>query len=140
MNRTLQPGQRCEVWIASVTGERELVYSTDSVLLEAPNWTLDGASLILNGDGKLWRFAVADNSLSKVHIQGVPDLNNDHVLAPDGSNEYSADGKWIYLNTESFTSRPGHAQPARVRTDGTRFAHVAYPLVGSDTQPHTAKD
>ena len=300
MNRTLQPGQRCEVWIASVTGERELVHSTDGVLLEAPNWTLDGASLILNGDGKLWRFDIADGSVTEVPLAGVPDLNNDHVLAPDGSNiflsandghiysaalsggpatritkddgsfhflhgvspdgqelayvgieagdfshpgrlmtitsdgratasvdvggghcdgpEYSPDGKWLYVNTESFTSRQGHAQLARVRADGTgferllesetvdwfphlssdgnhasyirfpggteghpadlpvavvlvstsdwatplhtwplfggqgtlnvnswspdstRFAFVAYPLAGSDTQPHTAKD
>ena len=56
MIRTLQPGQRCEVWIASVNGQAELAYSTDDVLLEAPNWALDGVSLILNGDGKMWRF------------------------------------------------------------------------------------
>ena len=42
MIRTLQSGQRCEVWIASVNGQAELAYSTDDVLLEAPNWALDG--------------------------------------------------------------------------------------------------
>lgn len=33
--------------------------------------------------------------------------------------EYSPDGEWIYLNTEAFTDRPGHAQLARVRPDGS---------------------
>ncbi|HET8879191.1 MAG TPA: biopolymer transporter Tol, partial [Arthrobacter sp.] len=29
------------------------------------------------------------------------------------------DGEWIYLNTEAFTDRPGHAQLARIRPDGS---------------------
>ncbi|QCO96922.1 biopolymer transporter Tol [Arthrobacter sp. 24S4-2] len=85
MIRTLQPGQRREVWIASVTGERELVYAADDVLLEAPNWTLDGTALVLNGDGKLWTFDVESRKVAQVPLTGIPDLNNDHVLAPDGT-------------------------------------------------------
>lgn len=221
MIRTLQPGQRCEVWIASVSGESTLVYSTDDVLLEAPNWTLDGSSLILNGDGKLWTLDVSGGEPAEVPLTGVPDLNNDHVLAPDGTTvflsandghiyraalsggpatritdddgsfhflhgvspdgkelayvgieagdftqpgrlmtiasdggatarvdvgsghcdgpEYSPDGKWLYLNTESFTSEPGHAQLARIRTDGSDFEQ----LLESDTVdwfPHLSPD
>ncbi|MFJ5958969.1 TolB family protein [Paenarthrobacter sp. NPDC092416] len=221
MIRTLQPGQHCQVWIASLSGESTLVYSTDEVLLEAPNWALDGASLILNGDGKLWRFDLAAGSLEPVPLTGVPDLNNDHVLAPDGAGiflsandghiyralldggpvtriteddgsfhflhgvspdggqlayvgieagdftqpgrlmtiasdggaaarvdvgaghcdgpEYSSDGKWLYLNTESFSSAPGHAQLARIRVDGSDFEQ----LLESDTVdwfPHLSPD
>ncbi|MFC9352680.1 TolB family protein [Arthrobacter sp. NPDC057013] len=199
MIRTLQPGQRCEVWIASSTGERELVYATDDILLEAPNWTVDGASLVLNGGGKLWTLDLAGRTISRIPLTGIPDLNNDHVLDPDGEHiflsandghiysaalaggqatritkddgsfhflhgvspdgeelayvsieagdftqpgrlmtipasggtsspisvdghcdgpEYSPDGEWLYFNTEAFTSRPGHAQLARVRPAG----------------------
>ena len=97
MIRTLQPGQRCEVWIASATGERGLVFATEDVLLEAPNWTLDGAALVLNGDGKLWRLDVASRSLSKVPLAGIPDLNNEHVLDPDGEHIFlSANDGHIY--------------------------------------------
>ncbi|GGH95722.1 TolB family protein [Arthrobacter liuii] len=219
--RTLQAGQQCEVWIASLTGERELVYSTSSRLLEAANWTLDGRALILNGDGRLWRFDLAGGSLSEVPLAGAPDLNNDHVLDPDGTAiflsgddghiyraplaggqatritgddgsfhflhgvspdgrrlayvdiaggdfsqpgrlktvpaaggqpevvavgeghcdgpEYSPDGIWLYLNTESFTTDPGHAQLARVRPDGSQFER----LVSSTTVdwfPHLSPD
>jgi TolB protein len=95
--RELQPGQRCEVWIASVTGGRELVYATDDVLLEAPNWTLDGTALVLNGDGKLWTLDVSTAELAEVPLSGVPDLNNDHVLAPDGTGIFlSANDGHIY--------------------------------------------
>ena len=95
--RQLLPGQRCEVWIASLTGEHELVFTTGDVLLEAPNWTLDGAALILNGAGKLWRFDVGTRTISQVPLTGIPDLNNDHVLAPDGTGIYlSANDGHIY--------------------------------------------
>lgn len=103
MIRTLQQGQRCEVWIASVTGERELVFTSEDLLLEAPNWTLDGGALILNGAGKLWRLETAGStggpglSLEPVPLTGIPDLNNDHVLAPDGTGIYlSANDGHIY--------------------------------------------
>lgn len=206
MIRTLRPGQRCEVWIASVTGQAELLYSTNDMLFEAPNWTLDGAALVLNGGGKLWTLDVAGGEPAEVPLSGIPDLNNDHVLAPDGTHiflsasdghiyraplgggpaeritaddgsshflhgvspdgrdlayvaieagdfaqpgrlmtipsdggapggidvggghcdgpEYSPDGTWLYLNTESFTTAPGHAQLARVQVDGTGFERL----------------
>ncbi|MFF2299066.1 TolB family protein [Arthrobacter sp. NPDC058127] len=96
MIRTMQNGQRCEVWIASAAGTSELAFTTDKLLLEAPNWTLDGQALILNGDGALWRLDLS-GGLEKVAITGVPDLNNDHVLAPDGATIYlSANDGHIY--------------------------------------------
>nr|WP_306423072.1 biopolymer transporter Tol [Paenarthrobacter aurescens] len=205
-----------------------MLYSTDDVLLEAPNWTLaskgsgDGAALVLNGAGKLWTLDLAGGEPKEVPLAGVPDLNNDHVLAPDGTGiflsandghiyrarleggpatritdddgsfhflhgvspdgkelayvaikagdftqpgklrtiasdggaaarvvdvgsghcdgpEYSPDGKWLYLNTESFTEAPGHAQLARVQVDGSGFER----LLESDTVdwfPHLSPD
>lgn len=219
--RTLQPGQRCEVWVASVSGQAELLFTSTDVLFEAPNWTLDGTALVLNGDGRLWTLDVDSAELTTVPLTGVPDLNNDHVLAPDGAGiylsandghiyraslgggpaqritdedgtfhflhgvspdgkelayvgieagdftqpgrlmtmasdggatarvdvgpghcdgpEYSPDGKWIYLNTESFTTAPGHAQLARVRRDGSGFEQLL--ASGSvDWFPHLSPD
>jgi TolB protein len=198
--RTLRPGQRAEVWIAEVAGgSSQLVYSTDTLLLEAPNWAPDGG-LLLNGDGLLWRLELEPEvALQRVPIEDLPPINNDHVLdakrgliylsANDGhiyvapvaggtakrithdSNryhflhdvgpsatlafvdipradlsvpgrlalistaggetrypaagsshldgpEYSPDGAWLYFNTEEFTSRPGHAQLARMPSEG----------------------
>ena len=221
MIRTLQPGQRCEVRIASVSSRSELLYSTGDILLEAPNWTLDGQSLILNGDGKLWKLDVDSAELTEIPLVGIPDLNNDHVLAPDGQSiflsandghiyyasleggpakriteddgsfhflhgvspdgselayvgisdgdftlpghlmvmasdggaaarinvgpghcdgpEYSPDGKWLYLNTESFGTTKGHAQLARIRPDGSDFEQLLQ-SESVDWFPHLSPD
>jgi TolB protein len=199
--RTLRPGQRAEVWIAEVAGgSSQLVYSTDTLLLEAPNWAPDGGGLLLNGDGLLWRLELEpEAALQLVPIDELPPINNDHVLdakhgliylsADDGhiyvapveggtakrithdpsryhflhdvgpsamlafvdipradlsvpgrlalistaggethypeagsshldGPEYSPDGAWLYFNTEEFASRPGHAQLARMPSEG----------------------
>ena len=221
--RCLQPGQRTEVWIAEAgRGPAELVYSTDAVLLEAPNWSPDGRGLLLNGDWVLWRLDLGSEiGLKGVPIDGLPLINNDHVLdaargviylsgndghiyvapieggtamrvthdpsryhflhgiSPDGATlafvelpsadfsvpgrlalvssaggqtrypqagnshldgpEYSPDGAWLYLNTEEFTSRAGHAQLARVPAEGGHLER----LVDSESVdwfPHLSPD
>ncbi len=94
--RTLKPGQSCSVWIfdtRSMTSKR--LFETDAVLLEAPNWTMQADTLILNGDGVLWRIPVDAPALEPITITGVPPLNNDHVLDPDGKHIFlSAYDDW----------------------------------------------
>ena len=84
--RTLDPGQRSAVWVADAgSGASRLLLETGEILLEAPNWGHDGA-LYLNGAGRLWRLPLDGGRLTEVPVTGVPDLNNDHVLAPDGEH------------------------------------------------------
>jgi hypothetical protein len=98
--RSLKPGQRTEVWIAEVGGgPPELMYSTGTVLLEAPNWSPDGRGLLLNADGMLWRLDLdPEIELKQVPIQGLPPINNDHVLDADRGLIYlSANDGHIYV-------------------------------------------
>jgi TolB protein len=221
--RQLGAGQRTQVWAAGVDdGSAQLVYTSKSVFLEAPNWTPDGQGLLLNGNGLLWRLDLHPTvELRQVPLDGVPPINNDHVLdaarsliylsaddghiyrapieggtttrithdssrfhylhgvSPDGRTlafvdlpagdlsavgrlglisslggstryleagsrhldgpEYSPDGDWLYLNTEEFGRRPGHAQLARIPAEGGRLEQ----LVSSDTVdwfPHLSPD
>lgn len=142
MNRELQPGQRCEVWIASVAGERELLFTTEDVLLEAPNWTRDGTALILNGAGKLWRLDVAGRTIRHVPLTDVPDLNNDHVLAPDGTGIFlSANDGHIYRaplaggKATRLTADDGFLHFLHgVSPDGRELAYVGIPA-GDFSQP-----
>ncbi|MEU4242510.1 hypothetical protein [Actinoplanes sp. NPDC026619] len=96
--RRLTAGQICRIHTYDVaTGVTALVHTSSTVLFEAPNWTADG-HLIVNGDGLLWRLP-ADGSEPprQIRLDGVPDLNNDHVLAPDGETIYvSANDGHIY--------------------------------------------
>jgi len=64
-----------------------------------------------------------------------PEAGSGHLDGP----EYSPDGAWLYLNTEAFAKRPGHAQLARVPAAGGRLER----LVDSDTVdwfPHVSPD
>ena len=89
--RTLAPGQRAQIWIGGPANPRaDLLFETDEMLFEAANWSLDGSCLFVNGDGALWRLDVdaPGRGLVRVDFQDLPELNNDHVLDPDGEHIY----------------------------------------------------
>ena len=104
MPRTLQPGQRAQLFVLDVaSGSSRLVAESSSLLFEAPNWTPDGESLVINGDGHLFRCPASPESvlsaddLIQIDLAGVPEINNDHVLSPDGSVVYvSAEDGHLY--------------------------------------------
>jgi Tol biopolymer transport system component len=99
MPRSLLPGQRAELRVVDVTtGEHRLVFSSSTLLFEAPNWTSDGDWLVVNGDGLLFRIpADGGGELEQIDLGGVPPINNDHVLSPDGTTVYvSADDGHLY--------------------------------------------
>ena len=98
--RQLRPNQRTEVWIAEVDGgPPQLAYTTEDMLLEAPNWAPDGRGLLLNGDGLLWRLQLGSTAeLSRVPLDGLPPINNDHVLDAELGLVYlSANDGQIYV-------------------------------------------
>lgn len=211
MARELAAGQTSRIHIIdAVTGEDRVVHQSDTVLYEAPNWTLDGSALIVNGDGHLFRLAVDGGEPVRIDFGELPELNNDHVLDPDGvhvffsandwhiyraplaggtptritnddgrlhflhgvspdgatlayigieqdadgvwgagniwtipasggedvaltqdrfpddGSEYSADGQWLYFNSERADTGPGHAQLYRMRPDGTGIEQLSF--------------
>ena len=124
--RRLRPGQRSEVWITEVgSGSAELAYFTDTLLLEAPNWAPDGRGLLLNGDGLLWRLDLEPEvQLTKVPIDDLPPINNDHVLDPKRGLIYlSANDGHIYV------APIGGGTATRVTQDSSRdhFLHGVSP-------------
>jgi Tol biopolymer transport system component len=134
--RSLQPGQRTEVWIGEVGGSSEVVFSTDAVLLEAPNWSPDGRGLLLNGDGLLWRLNLGPEiGLKEVTIEDLPPINNDHVLDADRGLIYmSANDGHIYVApVEGGTAKRVTHDPGRyhflhgISPDGATLAFVELP-------------
>ncbi len=89
----LAPGQRAELVVASRDGASTRVICTTDRRIEAPNWSPDGRWLVLNGGGRLYRIA-ADGSGPATGIDTAPveDINNDHVISPDG--------RWIFVTSE----------------------------------------
>ena len=62
-------------------------------MIAAPNWTPDGNWLIFNADDRIFRIS-PDGQREPDRIETAPleDLNNNHVLSPDG--------KQIYLSSQ----------------------------------------
>lgn len=93
--RQLHSGQRARirVWDRATEAVRT-VYESRDRLYEAPNWTLDGR-LLVNGDGLLWTLPTDGSAVPQaVFAEGLPDVNNDHVLSPDGTTVYASANDW----------------------------------------------
>lgn len=124
MPRKLQPGQKCVVYTYDFdSSTTQAIHESHGLLLEAPNWTPDGNSLVLNGDGRLWRMSPATGDVTEITMDGVPDINNDHVISPDGSVVYvSSDDGHIYA-----VPYEGDDLPRRVTGDkGPTFHHYLH--------------
>jgi Tol biopolymer transport system component len=109
--RELVAGQRAELIVVDAySGERRGVYTSESTLFEAPNWSPDGHWLLVNADGGLFRVAAdapAAGDLEPIDLGGVPPINNDHVLSPDGRHVYVSanDGHLYEVELATATSR-----------------------------------
>ncbi|WP_010525452.1 PD40 domain-containing protein [Nesterenkonia sp. F] len=119
----------------------ELVFETEELLLEAPNWSPDGAGLLLNGDGLLHLLDLADPTrLGPVEFRNIPPINNDHVVHPDGRHILlSADDGHIHHgaltggDTTIVTLDDGMSHFLHgVSPDGGRIAYVE---LGPDGPP-----
>ncbi len=64
------------------TGERTILKNFDYVI-EAPNWTQDGKTLVYNSQGKMFRYELATSEINRIDTGFAMDCNNDHVLSPD---------------------------------------------------------
>lgn len=53
-------------------------------LIEAPNWTPDGSSLVVNGDGRMFRVPLDAPELVPIDTGPAIKCNNDHGISPDG--------------------------------------------------------
>lgn len=135
-SRTLLPGQVSQlITIASDGTGRKVLFEADEII-EAPNWTPDGQSLIVNAGGEIWRFP-ADGSGAPVKIDTgtIRGLNNDHVLSPDGTMVYvSDDDGHLYAlpitggqprRVSNVHATPHHYYLHGVSPDGQTLAYVA---------------
>ena len=111
------------------TGNRRVVRQ-DSVRFEAPNWTRDGKSLVINEKGLLYRVTVADGQKTVINTGSVNTCNNDHGLTPDGQTIIiSANGKNPGGSTNSnvFTLPLAGGEPTRITAQGPSYWHGVSP-------------
>lgn len=65
------------------TGNRKIIHKVNNSI-QAPNWTVDGKTLIYNSEGKLYNFDIATGKISELNTGFATSNNNDHVLTFDG--------------------------------------------------------
>ena len=96
--RRILPGQISELVVARRDGTSVSVIYDTGELIEAPNWTPDGKWLIYNADGRLFRILPdGQDGPNRINTAPVENLNNDHVIAPDGKNIFiSANDGHLY--------------------------------------------
>ena len=100
-----------------------LVAYTDSEHFEAPNWSRDGSSLLINRGGMMYRFKFGEKALP-VLIPTAPQVhvNNDHGLSPDGTmlavSDQSLDGK-----SRVYVLPSSGGTPRQITPNGPSYWH-----------------
>jgi Tol biopolymer transport system component len=130
-----------------VSKQTKVIYRTHD-LIEAPNWTFEHKWLIFNQDGRLYRIDPnGTNGAALINSDPINDLNNDHVLDPNGRDIYvsSNDGHLYRLGLEGgiptrVTQTDRDAQGFRhylhgVSPDGANLAYVG--LIANASQVKT---
>lgn len=117
-----QPAPRYTSTIAIydlATGSSSVVHRGDGIW-EAPNWSRDGAFLLANSDGKLYRLPVDGRSAPQA-LALDPSLrcNNDH--------DFSADGRQIAISASSPSSRQSQVYVANADGSAPRLVVAAAP-------------
>jgi TolB protein len=93
--RSLLPNQLSELTIINADGTgRDVIFTADEII-EAPNWHPSGDYLVFNAGGEIWRINTDGSGLKRIETGTIRDLNNDHVISPDGKTIYlSNSGDW----------------------------------------------
>ncbi len=105
------------------TGKRQVLY-TSPKSLQAPNWTVDGKSLIYNTEGLMYRFNLQTHRSVLINTGSVKSNNNDHVISFDGKmlglSGKSADGK---INSVVYTVPIGGGIPKQITPTELSYLH-----------------
>lgn len=76
--------------------DKHIIYETKD-RIEAPNWSPDGKWLVFNEKGHLLRIPADGSAQPEIIPTGsVTNINNDHVLSPDGKTIYLSAGGSLY--------------------------------------------
>lgn len=112
----------CSVEIFDLArGAARVVLDSDRHL-EAPNWTRDGAALIVNGGGLLYRLTLETGTLDAMDTGDLAQLNNDHGLSPDGATLAISD-KTETGKSCIYTLPAGGGTPRRVTENVPSWWH-----------------
>ena len=74
---------RSRITIIDVNGGSSNVILDSPHRYAAPEWTPDGASLIVNGGGKLWRLPSSGGTPTPIDTGSTPWIDINHAVSPE---------------------------------------------------------
>lgn len=107
------------IWDLALAAE-QVVLDTEGVI-EAPNWDPDGASLLVNGGGRLMRVPLNAPRLLPITSGFAVRCNNDHGISPDGRT--IAVSHHTERGSEIFVMPATGGQPVAVTTSAPSWWH-----------------
>lgn len=132
--RSLSEGQVSELTVIGLNGAQKVIFTANEVI-EAPNWSPDGQWLVFNAGGRLYRIAPDGGVPEEIDTGHLADLNNDHVLSPDGGTIYvSSDDGHLYAvpfaggeprRVSNDHPTPHHYYLHGISPDGLTLSYVA---------------
>ncbi|WP_428428956.1 TolB family protein [Pararhizobium sp.] len=103
------------------SGQTRVVWQTEQ-LVEAPNWSPDGQSLVINGDGLLYRLPLAGGEPRLIDTGFARTCNNDHGISPDGKTIVISD-KTEYGASTIYTLSADGGLPRQVTLNRPSYWH-----------------
>jgi TolB protein len=92
-------------------------------LIEAPNWTPDGLSLIYNSKGRLYRLAATGGAPEVIDTGFAIRCNNDHGISPDGKMLVISDQSQEQKRSTIYTLPIGGGTPQRITPLAPSYWH-----------------
>ena len=104
-------------------GARRVLY-TSPISIQAPNWTIDGAALVYNGSGRLYRFDLATRTPTVIDTGFATSNNNDHVFSFDGKQlGISHHAKEDNNRSVVYTLPAAGGTPKRITANSPSYLH-----------------
>jgi hypothetical protein len=86
---------RSRITIVEFDGSSPKVVLDSPHRYAAPEWTPDGATLIINGGGKLWRLPASGGTPTPIPTGSATWIDVNHVISPDGKSlAFTAGPMW----------------------------------------------
>lgn len=95
------------------------VIRRDPVRFEAPNWTKDGAHLVINEQGRLYQVAVRGGQKTVINTGEAIRCNNDHGISPDGKQLVVSHGDV----SKVYVLPIGGGEPRQITPQGPSYWH-----------------
>jgi hypothetical protein len=111
---------RSRITVVDVDGKSPTVILDSPHRYAAPDWTPDGAGLIVNGGGKLWRLGASGGTPTLIPTGSATWIDVNHAVSPDG--------KSVAFTAGSIWKIPvAGGEPASITATSKNYVHAWSP-------------